>query len=56
MLSTGMADLNAILNTYDAQMGAFNDIWSTDSRVCLQASSPRPCTALAFTTEMQTSG
>jgi len=49
-------DLNAILNSYDFQMSGFNDIWSTDSRVCLQAQSPRPCIALAFTTEMTTDG
>ena len=49
-------DLNAILNTFDRQMSGFDDIWSTDSRVCLQAASPRPCTVLAFTTEMDTSG
>jgi hypothetical protein len=49
-------DLNAILNNYDKQMAAFNDRWSTDSRVCLQAASPRPCTCLAFTTEMSTDG
>lgn len=54
--ATGMADLNAILNDYDREMAAFNDIWSTDSRVCLQAASPRPATCLAFTTEMTTSG
>jgi len=56
VLANGMPDLNAILVDYDQQMGAFNDIWSTDSRVCLQAASPRPCTCLAFTTEMTTSG
>jgi hypothetical protein len=56
VLASGMADLNAILNGYDRQMSAFNDVWSTDSRVCLQAVSPRPCTCLAFTTEMTTSG
>lgn len=55
-LADGSADLNAILNDYDRQMSAFNDIWSTDSRVCLQAASPRPCSCLAFTTEMSTSG
>lgn len=55
-LPNGMPDLNAILTSYDQQMSAFNDIWSTDSRVCLQAASPRPCTLLAFTTEMNTSG
>lgn len=55
-LTNGQADTNAILNGYDKQMSAFNDIWSTDSRVMLQAASPRPCVCLAFTTEMTTSG
>lgn len=53
-LENGMPDLNAILVGYDQQMSAFNDVWSTDSRVCLQAASPRPCTCLAFTTEINT--
>lgn len=51
-ISPPMPDLNAILTDYDQQMFSFNDVWSTDSRVCLQAASPRPCTCLAFTTEM----
>lgn len=55
-LANGMPDLNSILTSYDQQMSAFNDIWSTDSRVCVQAASPRPCSCLAFTTEMTTSG
>jgi len=50
------ADVDAILNTYDYQMSAFDDVWSTDSRVCLQAASPRPCTVLAFAVEMATEG
>lgn len=49
-------DLNAIMNEFDDQMGSFNDDWSTDSRVCLQAASPRPCTVLAFTVAMTTNG
>lgn len=49
-------DLNAILTEYESQMGGFNDVWSTDSRVCLLAASPRPCTVLAFTAGMSTSG
>lgn len=50
------ADVNAILTEYDQQMSAFNDIWSTDSRVCLQAASPRPASCLAFTVGMTTNG
>lgn len=49
-------DTDAILNTYDEQMSGFNDIWSTDSRVCLQAAAPRPCTVQAFTASMETIG
>lgn len=49
-------DVNAILNDYDQQMSAFSDIWSTDSRVCLQAASPRPATVLAFTVDMENTG
>lgn len=56
VLANGMPDLNSILTDYDQQMSAFNDTWSTDSRVCLQAASPRPATCLAFTTEMDTVG
>ncbi|MGH8277871.1 MAG: hypothetical protein ACRETH_14375 [Steroidobacteraceae bacterium] len=57
-LSAGTAapDLNAILNVFNKPMSAANDIWSTDSRVCLQAASPRPATAVAFTVAMDTSG
>jgi hypothetical protein len=50
------ADVNSILTSYDEQMTGFDDIWSTDSRVCLQAASPRPATCLAFTAEMTTNG
>lgn len=49
-------DLDCILNDYDHQMAGFNDIWSTDSRVCIQAASPRPASVLAFTVSMSTSG
>ncbi|HEX5461883.1 MAG TPA: hypothetical protein VFX20_18105 [Steroidobacteraceae bacterium] len=49
-------DTNAVLPVRDNQMSGFNDLWSTDSRVCLQAASPRPCTVLAFTVELETSG
>ncbi|HEY1900770.1 MAG TPA: hypothetical protein VGG49_13360 [Steroidobacteraceae bacterium] len=51
-----MPDLNTVFTEYDTQMTAFNDIWSTDSRVCLQAASPRPCTVLAFTVGMTDNG
>jgi len=53
---TETPDTDAILTDYDHQMAAFDDIWSTDSRVCLQAASPRPASCLAFTVGMETSG
>jgi hypothetical protein len=38
---------------YDQESMAFDGRWDTDSRVCIQAASPRPCTLLAaiITTE-----
>jgi hypothetical protein len=49
-------DTHTILTDYDRQMTAFNDVWSTDSRVAIQAVAPRPASALAFTVSMSTSG
>lgn len=49
-------DTNAVLDTYDYQLAPFNDIWSTDSRLCLQAKAPRPVTILAATVSMTTNG
>lgn len=49
-------DTNVVLDNYDYQLAPFNDIWSTDSRLCLQAKAPRPCTVLAVTVEMTTNG
>jgi hypothetical protein len=49
-------DTNVVLAELDYDLAPFNDIWSTDSRICLQAKAPRPCTALCVTVEMTTSG
>lgn len=54
--SAEVADENAILNSFEQQMGGVDDLWSTDTRVCLLAASPRPCTVLAFTVSMDTQG
>lgn len=56
LANDAVPDEDAILTEYDQQMTGFNDIWSTDSRVCLQAASPRPATCLAFTASMDVSG
>jgi hypothetical protein len=39
---------------YDGDMISFPGEWSTDSRLCLKAAAPRPCTVLAVTTSMLT--
>lgn len=38
---------NTIWSQYDEDAFEFNDIWNTDSRLCLQAQSPFPVTILA---------
>ena len=49
-------DTNTIFVDYDKNMAQFNDDFDTDSRVCLQAASPRPCTVVAITVSMVTNG
>ena len=43
-----------IWDQYDKDTNPFGGIWDTDSRICLQAQSPRPCTVLAATFGVQT--
>lgn len=43
----GIVDMGAIWNHYDEDMIEFPGEWSTDSRVCLRAAAPRPCTVSA---------
>jgi len=43
-----------IWQDYDGDMISFPGEWSTDSRLCLKAAAPRPCTVLAVTTSMLT--
>lgn len=47
---------DTIWQRYDQQAFELNGEWSTDSRIYLEASSPRPATVLGFTIEMRTSG
>lgn len=46
-------DMDHIFDSYDLDMTEFDDDWSTDSRVCLEAASPRPCTVCACSVSMQ---
>lgn len=48
MLEDGvLVDSTAIWDSYDKGMMEFPGDWSSDSRICLVAASPRPCTVLA---------
>lgn len=49
-------DTNAVLDSFDYDLSAFNGLWTTDERLCLQAKAPRPCTVLCVTVEMTTNG
>lgn len=46
-------DTDHIFESYDLDMTEFDDDWSTDSRVCLEAAAPRPMTVLACSVSMQ---
>lgn len=45
---------NTVWESYDEDMISFPGEWSTDSRVCLRATAPRPATVLAATVAMST--
>jgi len=50
----GPRDADAVYRSYDLDGAPFPGAWSTDARVCLQASAPRPCTVLGVTLDMET--
>lgn len=47
-------DPDTVHELYDKDSFEFPGEWSTDSRLCLVANAPRPCTVLAATLTMQT--
>lgn len=49
-------DDDRVYEDYDKEMIEFDGDWDTDSRFCLQAQAPRPCTVLAVTVAMTTNG
>lgn len=55
-LDNGDPDTDHVFDVYDQNMFAFNDQWSTDSRLCLEAAAPRPCTVLCATVTTNTNG
>lgn len=44
--------IDTVWEEFDRDMIAFPGEWSTDSRICLRATAPRPCTVLACTVSM----
>ena len=46
-------DENTIHDQYDEETFSFDGHWDTDSRLCLEAESPRPCTLLAAIIETE---
>lgn len=49
-------DADYVWESYDKDMLEFDGDWDTDSRFCLKAHAPRPCTVLAVSVSMTTSG
>ena len=50
----GDVDQDSIWDEYDSQSFAFPGQWDTDSRLCLVANAPKPCTLLGVVIEMDT--
>lgn len=49
-------DEDTVWEAYDSDRIAFNGEWNTDSRICLLAQAPRPCTTLAAIVDLETHG
>jgi len=47
-------DADQMWTAYDEEAFAFPGVWDTDSRVCLRATAPRPCTLLALVVDWNT--
>ena len=47
---------NTVWQYYDYQQFELNGMWDTDSRIYLEAASPRPATVMGITIELETSG
>ena len=55
-LMRGYAEVDAesVATAYDEQPQKMPGEWSTDARLCMRATAPRPCTVLAAVIEMET--
>jgi WD40 repeat protein len=56
MINNKAVDENEIYDTFDYDLNAYNTNWSTDSRICIEATAPRPATILALTFNIETNG
>jgi len=57
LVEEGVAtDADTIWQRYDQQTFELNGEWGADSRLYIEAASPRPATVLGFTIEMRTNG
>jgi len=54
MESGALVDPDSIWSEYDKASFEFPGNWDTDSRICLRAMAPRPCTLLALTATVET--
>lgn len=52
--SGAVVEDGTIYNTYDEEAFPFDGVWDTDSRLCLLAQAPRPCTILAAVLSVET--
>lgn len=52
----GEVGANTVRSEYEEPMIAFPGVWTTDARLCLRATAPKPCTVLAAVIEMETRG
>ncbi len=43
---------DTVWSEFDEPVIPFKGVWDTDSRICLQAAAPRPCTVLAIVGEV----
>jgi len=55
-VATDEADTDYIFDEFEMEMAPFDGTWEVNSRICLQAASPRPCSVLACSVTMAKSG
>lgn len=55
-VSDDVPDTDYIFDEYEMDMAPFDGTWDLNSRLCLQAASPRPCSVLACTVSLSVSG